>query len=349
LGTHSDVGGGNKEEQGLANLSLVWIISQLSGVLAFDNAAIRDITQTATALDKTQRVTGHRCRIRQGRQSTGVFEINISVPVDRFQARTGVQVGGLAKLQRVSGWSFREPFSCDENTNESLHWSVDVLLDKHIVAACKPLENARITNTPQAISHTQRNELERGVLATWIVHDILALMQMSADFEDLFIDAQGLRKENSSSLLTRPSLAARSVSSKFLPFYPVLQDPDAWKTAEGYRDDKISVSAQGAIEFVDTEILQSRYGTSTHAETTSAATDAAQGILCTLQNVSNSLNSNSGLTFHLGCLTMKRNRRMPVLSGSVEIPYQASLDPSRETCTFSENVVVPQVQRTSTL
>lgn len=44
LGSHSDVGGGN-EEQALANINLMWMISQLSNTIDFDADAIRSLTR----------------------------------------------------------------------------------------------------------------------------------------------------------------------------------------------------------------------------------------------------------------------------------------------------------------
>jgi hypothetical protein len=323
LGTHSDVGGGNKEEQGLANLSLVWMISQLSGVLAFNNTAIRDITQTPSSLEQVHIQTGRRHRIQQGHQSTGVFKINICVPVERFQARTGVQVSTLSKLQRVGGWSFRKPFSYGRSANESLHWSVDILLNKRIVAVCEPLDKARAKMYHNTIPQPQRSKIERGVLATWIAHDILALIQMSGNRTNL-------------------SGAAKSLSSKFLPFYPVLQDPAAWEITAGHRDYSLSVSADGVVEYVDVEALRSVHDVSNGAEEMPTTLDTARGTMSSHNHVSHEFSLNKKVDLAVGNLTINGRRSVAILSGSLEIGFQPSLDPSRKICTFSEDAMVPE-------
>lgn len=329
LGTHSDVGGGNKEEQGLANLSLAWMISRLEGMIAFDHGAIRDVTQAATALERCHKEPGkdtsHRCRVRQGYRSTGVYKLDVGVPVESFQARTDVQVSFLAKLQRVSGWSFRKPTLFPSttthatSTHESLHWSVKILLEKQIVAVCKPLEKCLAGSDIRTVAQTQCSDLERGILGTWIAHDILVLLQNDR------------------------------IGIELLPLYPTLWNPDAWNIVHGERNSRLQLSIDGLIEFVNADGPQLQ----------NAPEDRVGSKLTTLNTVQNVLHAHEGYKGHvtltrelyiqLGSYVLQHRRRGAILSGSIEIDFQSSLDPSRKMCRLTEESTEPLTNLQPTL
>lgn len=94
LGSHSDVGGGN-EEQALANISLMWMISQLEVILGFNADSIRNLTRAPVWRELAEQRKSHKpqSEVSRVRMETGEFVLSLAMPVDVFQELTGVQVG----------------------------------------------------------------------------------------------------------------------------------------------------------------------------------------------------------------------------------------------------------------
>jgi hypothetical protein len=220
LGTHSDVGGGNDEQQ-LANISLMWMISQLQHTLGFDTDVVRSLTSDPITKElhrKRSKGTRHSA-ISQAHPTEGYYELQLELPVQDFQARTGIKVGTASKLQRVLGWRYREPLKSGTKTREKIHWTVSVLIQKGIVAPCKPLEHAigDLAHLPDDDARYEvRDDLEEGMIRTWIAHDCLQIARME--------------EECRSDLLGRKQLT--DLPSSILPFYLVLLRPDEWRVQD---------------------------------------------------------------------------------------------------------------------
>lgn len=239
LGSHSDVGGGN-EEQALANISLLWMISQLSYTLEFDADAIRSLTR-GPVLDEVARqrdLNDSGQKITKVHMDKGSLTLELDLPVGIFQKRTGVQVGWFAALQRIAGWSYREPFASDGDTQERIHWTVAIFLSKQIVSGCRPLYSAmqKAKDRSQGDLYETRTEpcckQEREMLASWIAYDCLQLARINK--EGRAAKPHGARP--------------LELSSEVLPIYLVLWQPGDWEvTSNAEHRHSVSVQVDGRI------------------------------------------------------------------------------------------------------
>jgi hypothetical protein len=254
-GTHSDVGGGNEEQQ-LANISLMWMISQLQNTLGFDADAVCSLTSDPITeeLHRKRSKSASDSAISQAHPTQGYYELQLKLPVVDFQARTRIKVGTATKAQYVTGRTCRKPFKSGPKTREKIHWTVSILIQKGIVAPCTPLELAMGDRTiimpedqwfslpiPGSIRHRPgddprfevRDELEHDMIATWIAQDCLRIAQMHEER-----DGGGSRK-------TR-----LDIPSHVLPFYLVLLEPDNWQLQEGdIGQASLDLSIQGRFGF----------------------------------------------------------------------------------------------------
>jgi hypothetical protein len=254
LGTHSDVGGGNEEQQ-LANISLMWMISQLQNTLGFDADAVRSLTSdpiTEELHRKRSKGASHSA-ISQAHPTQGYYELQLKLPVVDFQARTRIKVGTATKLQYITGWTYREPFKSGPKTREKIHWTVSILIQKGIVAPCNPLELAigdrtgimpevqRVSMAPVSKRHLPgddpqfevRDGLEQEMIATWIAQDCLRIAQMHEE------------RDGGDSRKTR-----MDIPSQVLPFYLVLLEPDEWRLQEAdIGQASLDLSIQGRLGF----------------------------------------------------------------------------------------------------
>lgn len=169
LGSHSDVGGGNSYPD-LANIAFAWVISHLQNLVGFSEDAIYDITQNIqTELELDPPKTSIR------RKGNGHYEFSLHLPVEEFQSRTDTHVGWFALAQRAAGWDHRKPLSSGDRAQEKVHWSVQKLLDKKVVSACRPLELVAAQHRPIE----EPRAFERSILAVWIArqcHEALRLI-----------------------------------------------------------------------------------------------------------------------------------------------------------------------------
>ena len=157
LGSHSDIGGGNKYPD-LANITFAWVISLLQDLVGFSEDAIYDITQnfqTELELESPKRLVHTK--------GDGHVELSFHLPVSEFQSKTDTHVNWLAWAQRGAGSGYRKPLSCGDRAQERVHWSVQRLLDKKIVSGCYPLELVQ-----DRIRIDKPKQFERKILAIWI-------------------------------------------------------------------------------------------------------------------------------------------------------------------------------------
>ncbi|SMR64486.1 unnamed protein product [Zymoseptoria tritici ST99CH_3D1] len=148
LGTHSDVGGGSREDASLSNIALAWTI--------YEEGRLRT---------KLSRVGDN-----------GHAKVSMIVPLRKLQAQNDFQAGAFAKVQRISGWSNRAPaFETISSSNptttfEKLHWSVNILLQKGLVSGCSiPLPQDAVDFPPETF--------EQQLLTTWVGRDCLLGLQ----------------------------------------------------------------------------------------------------------------------------------------------------------------------------
>lgn len=169
LGSHSDVGGGNSYPD-LANITFAWVISHLQNLVGFSEDAIYDVTQN---IQTELKLDPPKSSIR--RKGNGHYEFLLRLPVEEFQSKTDTHVGWFALAQRAAGWDHRKPLSSGDKAQEKLHWSVQRLLDKKVVSACRPLELVAAQHRPIE----EPRAFERSILAVWIArqcHEALRLM-----------------------------------------------------------------------------------------------------------------------------------------------------------------------------
>ena len=198
LGSHSDVGGGNKDV-GLANIALAWVIAQLTDVVAFDNAAICEVSERYYLdTESCSEMELPDINIDE------TYELNIRLPVEEFQSRTDVHVSTFATAQRMIGWSLRKPFSSGSSTGEMVHWSVDPLLKNKIVHSCEALDKVKKTNPNPLIA--RRSDFEGSIITIWVAQDCLRM---------------------TSEMLKEVHKMPKNV----IPTYAVLYSPEEWTTS----------------------------------------------------------------------------------------------------------------------
>ena len=194
LGTHSGVGGGSKDLE-LGNISLAWMIAQLVAVVAFDTAAIYDITmETINTVPK----------VRQG-DGPHKYGFALQLPVREFQARTDVHVGWVEYLFRFASWRSRNPFASGPESPETIHWSVPALLKAHIVSQCAPYQRLK-QDLQEKVE--PREAFEETLLRAWVVRECQRLIGLLLDVN------------------------MKRLPSDAIPLYPVLWEPNNWKTIE---------------------------------------------------------------------------------------------------------------------
>lgn len=228
LGSHSDVGGGNSYPD-LANIAFAWVISHLQNVVDFSKDAIYDITQNfQTELELDPPPTSIRIN------GNGHYEFNLHFPVEEFQSKTDTHVGWSALAQRVAGWDYRKPLSSGDEARETVHWSVQRLLDKKIVSVCHPLELIAAQRLDGRIEKPRA--FERRVLAVWIArqcHEALRLMLGSdntgkplsksvREFKFNIIAHNSLNGQVSTNLFGATADRMSKLSVTVIPIYAVL-------------------------------------------------------------------------------------------------------------------------------
>ncbi|KAF2817752.1 uncharacterized protein BDZ99DRAFT_374890 [Mytilinidion resinicola] len=117
LGAHSDVGGGY-EDTGLANLTLVWMIAQLTEFVYFDHRALLHLASHKQIGSTEKFVTKER--------EFGIGNIKNSVTGPFLLGGTKSRKPGQY-LMNTHGL-YRNPKTVPISTNETIHWTVRVLL-----------------------------------------------------------------------------------------------------------------------------------------------------------------------------------------------------------------------------
>jgi len=173
LGTHSDIGGGTKGID-LANISLAWMIAHLRERVAFSDGLVNRITDTdgASAEDPASVASARE-------HGEGNYRIDFEVATADLQSKSNIKVGPSAKIQRLSGWALRRPFTAGRSAHEQLHWSVRPLLDKRVVRGSKAY--ARACALGREILQTKPTSYERNMLRVWVARQCLKV------FEDGFL------------------------------------------------------------------------------------------------------------------------------------------------------------------
>jgi hypothetical protein len=235
LGSHSDVGGGN-EKQGLANISLAWMMAQLQDLIHFDPSTIKRIT---THSNRSSEAIKAEFLHDSSTGQPPMFELEVTVPVQEFQAKSDIQVEIFAKLQRLVGWKHRKPFDSALQTEQTLHWTVPILLEKQCVSKCVPLQEFDCTteiSQDRAVEGVSRDNpslsngagsavrpkhepsslFEKSVLANWIIEESLQAVY-EAERSD-----QGDRE-------------ATIDAVKMIPIYAVLWEPELWSIEESIK------------------------------------------------------------------------------------------------------------------
>jgi hypothetical protein len=218
LGSHSEVGGGNKK-LGLANISLAWMLAQLKDLVYFDLSIVKSMTSQQGHDCHSEALRAEIVNVSSDGQS-GAYELDVEIPVREFQAESDVHVGTFAKTQRVTGWKYCKAFESAHRSEETLHWTVTIMLEKECVSTCVPLQRfgytMQITQESVAGSNSHRpdNELptlyERSVLANWIISESL----------------QAAYKASSPSQDRTRSKTEEALS--MIPIYAVLWQPEEW-------------------------------------------------------------------------------------------------------------------------
>jgi hypothetical protein len=217
LGSHSDVGGGNKK-LGLANISLAWMMAQLKDLVYFDPEIVKSMTSQQHH-DYTSEVLKAEILHGSSKGQLQAYQLEVAIPIQEFQAKSDIHVGTFAKTQRVAGWKYRKPFRSACHTEETLHWTVPILLEKGCVSTCVPLQKFgyAMQNTQGSVagahSNRPKSELptlfERSVLASWIINESLQAAYRALD------PSQDLKK-------------AKIEALSMIPIYAVFWQPEVW-------------------------------------------------------------------------------------------------------------------------
>lgn len=239
LGTHSDVGGGNKDTS-LSNLSLAWMIAQLKskGILEFDDTATRDLNQKPLPVEvKRHWELGNRERhvvVSQEAGKAGHYKLSIELPVEDFSACTRQRVSRFAMMQRAFGWKYRSPCDPDMNTHERLHWTARALLEKDL-RLCKPLHR-KIGERQLLVKMQEENEYrkeELDLLAAWIGGDCLRMIQICEE-----------RRSEGEQLGSDIRISRKDLN----PLFAFLWRPDAWNIEQRPTSDAaVHVAVDGSI------------------------------------------------------------------------------------------------------
>jgi hypothetical protein len=217
LGVHSDIGGGNKSPD-LANIALAWMISELRGVIAFDEEAIAMISLTNDVDTKEART---RTTVRESGE--GHYGFTLRLPVAVFQSKTDIRVSTFSKLQRVFGWSYRQPMVSGDAALEQLHWSVDHLLETEVVKTCVPRK--RLTSNQTVVKVLEQSDAERKYLTEWTRGRLLGILGLSH--------------------------GKAIISAQFLPIYAVLRDPASWRVCqESEYDASLVLEVTGTVSLM---------------------------------------------------------------------------------------------------
>ena len=168
LGTHSDIGGGNKGID-LANISLAWMIAHLKDVVAFSDGLVNRITD-AEGVSGEDPATVRSIRGR----GEGSYQLDFEVATAVLQSRSNIRVSPAAKVQRLSGWALRRPFTSGPSACEELHWSVRHLLDKGVVQESKT--HARVLASDLEVLQCKQMAYERNMLNVWVARQCLKVL-----------------------------------------------------------------------------------------------------------------------------------------------------------------------------
>jgi hypothetical protein len=221
LGSHSDVGGGNKK-LGLANISLAWMMAQLKDLVYFDPSIVKSMTSQQHQGRPSEALKAEILDVSADGQPEA-YKLEVAIPIQEFQAKSDVQIGTFATVQRIAGWRYREPFSSTRQTEETLHWTVPILLEKECVSTCVPLQRFGFVmqniQTPEGVTNPDKPMIapstlfERNVLTNWIINESLqAIYKASSPSEELEktkIDALDM-----------------------IPIYAVLWQPEVWSVED---------------------------------------------------------------------------------------------------------------------
>jgi hypothetical protein len=217
LGSHSEVGGGNKK-LGLANISLAWMLAQLKDLVYFDPSIVKSMTSQQGHDCHSEALRAEIVNVSSDGQS-GAYELDVEIPIRDFQAKSDVHVGTFAKTQRVTGWNYRKAFESAHRSEETLYWTATILLEKECVSTCVPLQIFGYTtqNTQGSVAKTNLNRpedeiptlYEKRMLANWVINESL----------------QAAYKASNPSQDRRRS---KTEAFSMIPIYAVLWQPEVW-------------------------------------------------------------------------------------------------------------------------
>ncbi|KAL5322554.1 hypothetical protein ACEPPN_010527 [Leptodophora sp. 'Broadleaf-Isolate-01'] len=162
-GNHSDVGGGNPDMT-LANITLAWMIGQLTSQIHFSHDTLWSIT-TTREWSKPSAANVDEDPEDENNADMEHCKVVATAPIssDLLRSKDGLR----SVLMRIGGWGSRDP------GEDQIHYSVHILLYLGIASYTKVtrLDNSHLS---AAIPKNDENKFEAEILERWAKHILCA-------------------------------------------------------------------------------------------------------------------------------------------------------------------------------
>ncbi|KAL2064183.1 hypothetical protein VTL71DRAFT_4677 [Oculimacula yallundae] len=162
-GNHSDVGGGNSDMT-LANITLAWMIGQLTNQIHFSHDTLWSIT-TTREWSKPSAANDDEDLEDENNADLEHCKVVATAPISKDLLRS--KDGLRSILMRIGGWGSRNP------EDDQIHYSVHILLYLGIASYTKVtrLDDSHLS---AAIPKDAENKFEAEILERWAKHILCA-------------------------------------------------------------------------------------------------------------------------------------------------------------------------------
>jgi len=326
LGTHSDIGGGTKGID-LANISLAWMIAQLRDRVAFSDGLVNRITDVGVLSPEAPEFAPTMLE-----RGEGSYLLNFNIAVEDFEKKTNMKVSAAAKVQRLSGWALRQPFTSGSSTCEQLHWSVRPLQEKGIIRQSAAL--SRVDAAGHETRQTGTSPYEHNMLGTWVARQCLRFVETGilrpnppevlSLFEDVHVSPWKSRNIELEMGVGGYGVqivhALRSHEILMVPLYAVLWNPSQWTLGQSHHHgSRARVTVDGRLSMTDPARRHQQFEVNNVSFVEQLPRDSEIKVRTPL------------LREHYNASS---SRLVPVLTGSVTIPFIGNADPLDEAFTF---------------